>query len=152
MEECELINNFLQHSTAFEHLSPRPRCYLCVFEVRGVKDGLGLGCGAREAWEGIPRALQPNTNLLSPQRHVNSDRERVSLSLSPGLSATKRRYWTPGSFPATCCWPWCPRKMGRELGTTHYRKACNIHMKNTPAYNEHLFFRLPRTVAQKPIW
>ena len=24
-------------------------------------------------------------------------------------------------------------------------------MKNTPAYNEHLFFRLPRTVAQKPI-
>ena len=51
-----------------------------------------IGCGAREAWEGIPRAPQANTNLLSPQRHVNSDRERVSLSLSPGLSAKQRRY------------------------------------------------------------
>ena len=93
---------------------------MCIWSERSERR-LGLGCGAREAWEGIPRALQPNTNLLSPQRHVNSDRERVSLSLSPGLSATKRRYWTPGSFPATCFWPWCPRKMGRELGTTHYR-------------------------------
>ena len=90
MEACELINNFLQLPTAFEHLSltPVPCCYLCVFEVRGV----GLGCGAQEAWEGIPRAPQPNTNLLSLQRHVNSDRERVSLSLSPGLSAKERRY------------------------------------------------------------
>ena len=53
---------------------------------------IGVRLGAREAWEGILRAPQPNTNLLSPQRHVNSDRERVSLSLSPGLSAKQRRY------------------------------------------------------------
>ena len=70
MEVCELINNFLQHSTAFERLSSRlvPRCYLYVFEVRGVKDGLGLGCGAREAWEGIPRA--PQTNISVAQKPI----------------------------------------------------------------------------------
>ena len=41
--------------------------------------------------------------------------------------------------------------MGRELGTIHYRMACKIDMKNTPAYTEHLVFRLLRGVAQKPI-
>ena len=41
VEACELINNFLQHSTAFEHLSPRRRFYLCVFEVRGVREDWG---------------------------------------------------------------------------------------------------------------
>ena len=87
MEACELINNFLQLSTAFEHLSARlvPGCYLWVFEVRGVREDWGY----REAWEGIPQAPQPNTNLLSPQRHENSDREGVSLS--PDLSAKQRR-------------------------------------------------------------
>ena len=60
---------------------------------------MGLGCGAQEAWEGIPRAPQPNTNLLSPQRHLNSDRERVSLSISPGLSAKQRRLAADHSAP-----------------------------------------------------
>ena len=43
VEVCELINNFLQYSTAFERLSARlvPRCYLCVFEVRGVREDWG---------------------------------------------------------------------------------------------------------------
>ena len=41
VEVCELISNFQQYSTAFERLSPRPRCYLCVFEVRGVREDWG---------------------------------------------------------------------------------------------------------------
>ena len=106
---------------------------------------MGLGCGAREAWEGIPRAPQANTNLLSPQRHVNSDRERVSLSLSPGrpigqtTTLLDPRFFA-GDLPLTMV----PQANGTRV--RHYTLsdwACNIHMKNTPAYNEHPFFRLP---------
>ena len=60
VEVCELISNFQQYSTAFERLSPRlvpVAIYVYLKWEEWEKIGV-IGCGAREAWEGIPARLK----------------------------------------------------------------------------------------------